>query len=300
MSNFLGILKKDIKLILNKKILILFISPIILYSAYINFIYSKQDINPNPIYLYNISSSENSKEKDIIKVYSQEEMYKGIEKENKSIGLIQKENDIHLIHYSSGSIKNDALKERIAISKLNSSFQSNVIKIGKFNRVEKLKREMTSEVFFFEIIAIIFMGATSVLFKERNMGVIKTHSVLPFSMVYFIASKLIIFYLINLAIFIFLIGTNIGFGQVYSIIKRTWILTGILSTCMILLSHISVSIFKDIKQFGLFYAFVIVIMTSPIFLVANTPLNFEWIKVYPLYTLYVQLKMDFLNRNLQV
>lgn len=290
MNNFFEILKKDIKLIFSKKMLFLLISPLILYSLYINFVYSKQDLKPHSIYLLDENNEVKGEDKNIFPVESLEELKTKITKDKKGIGVVISDNEMFLNYYSTNSETNDNLKERYVLSKLNEKSDIKTRVIGNYNREEKLRREMTSEVLFFEIVGIVFMGATSIILKEKNMGTLKIHNTLPFKGFSLIVSKSLIFFAINLVISVILIGTNIGHKYMFSITKNAWIHIGIMSLIITLFSYICGVIFKDLKQFGLFYAFVMVFLTSPIFLIANTPIYWDWIEYYPIYFIYFALK----------
>ncbi len=62
------------------------------------------------------------------------------------------------------------------------------------NTVEmKLRREITCELLFIEIVAVGFLGIASVLFKEKQMGVIRVHAIMPLPKSLFIFSKIFLF-----------------------------------------------------------------------------------------------------------
>ncbi|MDO5715913.1 MAG: hypothetical protein Q4P25_04985 [Tissierellia bacterium] len=273
MANFWQLMKKDLQFIWNYKFIVLLIIPIIMYSAYINLIYSKHDIEPVEVHLSTKEPKENA-------VFIE------------NIG-----EQLKISFISSKSAINDELLKRFALTKLEKSQNGSYEVIGKFSRPEKLQREMVCEVLFFEMVAIILIGSASILFKEKNMGALKLYRVLPISFLPFIFSKLLIFTTINFLLSIFLIILNIGIEHLISIISKAYIDIFIISTITLLLSHIFAIIFKDFKQFGIFYAFMMIFMTTPVFLAANTPIDWNWIEYYPVYKRYISLKTSFFENS---
>ena len=154
---------------------------------------------------------------------------------------------------------------------------------------------MTCEVLFFEIVAVIFLGVTSLLYKEKHMGVINVFGILPSSKYRFILSKVILFTLMNYLFFIVLTFINIDIKDTLNIIIKGSPHVLILSLIMSLLSHISIFVFKDFRQFGFAYAFIIIFSTAPVFLAANTSIKWNWIEYYPIYIIYMKLKNSYFN-----
>lgn len=266
-------------MVISWQFILLILGSLLLYSGYINFIYSKQDIKPNKIIL---SSEINSKKDEVL--------------DNDGIIIDNKNTPKKISLYETGNKNRDKFLSLYSIaSSKNNIIESDVEEIGENSREEKLRKEMSCEVLFFEIVAVVFLSVTSLLFKEKNMGTMKVYTVVPSNNFLFILSKLVLFLLLNLIFTILIIGINIGILEIPSIFIKSFLHIGILSIIMTLISHICVFIFRDFKQFGLAYAFIIIIMTAPVFLVANTAIHWNWIEYYPLYILYMAMKDGFFN-----
>ena len=82
--------------------------------------------------------------------------------------------------------------------------------IGTNDKEMKNRREITAEFLFFELSAVGFLGLASMLFKEKQMGVIRVHGVLPIRRSMFILSKLLLLLLSDLAFTVLLTVSNLG------------------------------------------------------------------------------------------
>ena len=80
---------------------------------------------------------------------------------------------------SSGLERTDNYRAAYALSLLSSKSQTAPEIAGKDNKEMKSRREITCEFLFFELAAVGFLGLASMLFKEKQMGVIRVHGVLP-------------------------------------------------------------------------------------------------------------------------
>ena len=90
------------------------------------------------------------------------------------------------------------------------------------------------------------------LFKEKQMGVIRVHGILPVSTAAFILSKLCIFLMSDLVFVIFLTLVNLGVQEGTAVLPAVLVQSGILSLIMALVGFLCAVRLPDFKQFSLF------------------------------------------------
>lgn len=292
MIKFWNLFVKDTRLMLSSKFLLVLIGSLVIYSLYINLIYSVQDIQPSPILIYD--PMERAMGEDLVFVDSKDELADGIEANDKVIAVDYSLNTPVVSMIQSENEKVDKFTEEYVVSRVQGQGDATDLKyIGELDREAKLRREMTCEVLFFELIAVIFLGVTSLLFKEKSMGTIKVFGTVPANEMMFILSKTLLFLLINILFTIALCLINVDDAIKISLRGLPHVI--IISIMMSMLSHICVFTFKDFRQFGFAYAFIVIFLTAPVFLAANTAITWNWIEYYPIYILYMNLKSAFFN-----
>ena len=158
----------------------------------------------------------------------------------------------------------------------------------------KQRKEITCELLFIEIAAVGFLGIASVLFKEKQMGVIHVHAIMPLNKNLFVFSKVFLFLLTDLVFAALMTLFNIGISEARSILPAVLIQTSILSLIVAFVSFGCAMLLKDFKQFSLVYLVTALFVVTPIFLTANTSVKMAWLAVHPFYHVYMGLKMHFL------
>ncbi|WP_319637190.1 hypothetical protein [[Clostridium] hylemonae] len=143
---------------------------------------------------------------------------------------------------------------------------------------------------FFEIAAVGFLGIAAVLFKEKGMGVIRVHAIMPLRKNLFILSKLAIFLLSDLLFAILLTMLNVGLSDTVSILPAVLLQTALLSLFMALTGLTCTLLLKDFRQFTLAYLLIAIFVSTPVFLSANTSVKLYWIGFHPFYHIYMGLK----------
>ena len=172
--------------------------------------------------------------------------------------------------------------------------------IGTNSREMKNRREITAEFLFFELSAVGFLGLASLLFKEKQMGVIRVHGILPVNRTMFILSKLSLFLVSDLVFASLLTLINLGPGQGAAVLPAVLLQTGILSLIMALTGFFCAVRLPDFKQFSLLYLILAVFITTPVFLAGQTGLSGGWIDYHPMYHLFKAMKgACFLTPNTQ-
>lgn len=154
----------------------------------------------------------------------------------------------------------------------------------------KGRREITCEVLFFELAAVGFLGLAALLFKEKQMGVIRVHGVLPVSKTAFILSKLSLFLLSDLVFSGLLTVINLGACEGLQVLPYVLLQTVIFSLLMALIGFLCAILIPDFKQFSLLYLVLAVFITTPVFLAGQTGIARELIVYHPMYHLFMALK----------
>lgn len=286
---FLSLLKKDFKLMLSSKFLLLALGSLVLYSCYINFIYVGLDQNIYPVYLYDPFHTQSTVSSEITKVESLEEL-KGEIRDGYSVGIDASSGTPEVIMVSSSIHSTDKYRAVYAFSLLSPSNHAAAELIGKDNKEMKSRREITCEFLFFELAAVGFLGLASMLFKEKQMGIIRVHGVLPVSKTAFILSKLGLFLLSDLVFSTVLTVINLGDSEGLAVLPYILLQAGIFSLLMALVGFFCAVLLPDFKQFSLLYLVLAVFITTPVFLAGQTGIAWEWIKYHPMYHLFMAMK----------
>ncbi len=171
--------------------------------------------------------------------------------------------------------------------------------IGEYTQKGRRLREMASEVLFFEIIAVGFLGIVALFFKEKEMGVFHVLGVLPAPIWKELLIKLGVFWLCDMLFTVLLIIINFSFSEAITLWRILFPIT-LLSLSMTILGLIASLICKSFKQFGVIYTVLIILLSTPIFLVANTSLEIPGIKYNYLYLIYIRIKDLFFGGSLVI
>ena len=286
---FLSLLKKDFKLILSSKFLLLAVASLVLYSCYINFFYVNLDQDIYPVYLYDPLHVQQEVSADIVKVDSLEEL-KARSEDGYAVGIDVSSGTTKVTMVSSNIQRTDNYRAAYALSLLSPSNQTVSEMIGKDNKEMKSRREITCEFLFFELAAVGFLGLASMLFKEKQMGVIRVHGVLPTSKTAFMLSKLGLFLLSDLVFTTLLTVINLGVLEGLLVLPYVLVQAAILSLIMALVGFFCAVRLRDFKQFSLLYLVLAVFITTPVFLVGQTGIAWSWIKYHPMYHLFMAMK----------
>ncbi|MCC0660509.1 MULTISPECIES: ABC transporter permease [unclassified Clostridioides] len=303
-SKFFTLMKKDLWMIIYGKFFILAFSSLILYSCYINFGYIKfmdEDSYHNSVYMYELENTSVYESPLIHPVSSIDELKSKLSEDTNAVGIDASGNRAKVILHESLE-RVDNYRADYALSLLLSEKDNDVKTSGKDEVIQiddketsemKLRKEMTCEILFFEIVAIGFLGIASLLFKEKQMGVMRITGILPVKRSLFILSKVSIFLICDLCFTVLLLIINVGLFEGIKILPQVLVQTGILSIIMSLVGFGCSMLLKDFKQFSLAYLLVAVFITTPVFLSANTSFEISWIKYHPFYHVYNELKNAF-------
>lgn len=205
------------------------------------------------------------------------------------VGIDASLKEVRLLMYE-GTKKADRHRADYALSLLWPSGNYRARVIGSNTPEQKARKEITCELLFFEIAAVGFLGIAAVLFKEKGMGVIRVHAIVPLQKNLFVLSKLAIFLLSDLVFAILLTALNVGPSDTVSILPGVLLQTALLSVIMALTGLICALLLKDFRQFTLAYLLIAIFAATPVFLSANTAVKLDWIRFHPFYHIYMGLK----------
>lgn len=293
-GNFLVLFKKDFKLMLASKFHLLALGSLILYSLYIQFIYIHIDQSIYPVYLYDPLDTLKVIPPELTSIEYFEEFQSKIH-DGYAIGIDATSQIPQILMTSSNVATTDHLRVSYANFSLSFSSSKEASVIGENTKEMKNRREITCEFLFFELTAVGFLGIAAILFKERQMGVVRVHGVLPVSKNAFILSKLSLFLLVDLLFASSLTMINLGFSAGLAVLPFVFIQTSILSIIMALTGFYCAVVLADFKQFSLLYLVLAIFVTTPVFLVGQIGLEWAWIKYHPMYHLFMAMKNAYFN-----
>lgn len=305
---FCVLFKKDIRMMLSGKFFFIAFGSLVIYTLFINFGY----VNFMNDKLYNVyvydpegtrqeASGAAGKAGEVKAVASREELDAALSADTNGVGIDASLSTPKIVMYA-GSEKVDRHRADYARSLLvlrsrysaqpypRSGSRHSARVVGTNTRELKQKKEMCCELLFIEIVAVGFLGIASVLFKEKQMGVIRVHAILPLKRSLFILAKLAVFLLSDLVFAVLMTALNVGINGAGDILPAMLVQTGILSIIMALTGFGCAMLLPDFRQFSLAYLVIAVFASVPVFLSANTSVKMAWIDWHPFYQIYMGLK----------
>lgn len=289
-KSFYSLFKKDCRMMVFGKIFLMSFGFLILYTLYVNLGYIKfMDAGIYNVYLYDPAGTQTTVSPLVQQVSSKEVLDSVLLDDTNGVGIDASAGEPQLIFYE-GTEKADRHRADYAFSLLQPSGNYSAGVVGSNTPEQKARKDITCELLFFEIAAVGFLGIAAVLFKEKGMGVIRVHAILPLSKNLFILSKLVIFLLSDLIFAILLTVLNVGLSDTASILPAVLLQTALLSLIMALTGLICALLLKDFRQFTLAYLLIAVFVSTPVFLSANTAVKLDWVRFHPFYHIYMGLK----------
>ena len=228
-KGFCALLKKDCRMLVSGKFFLMAIGFLVLYTAYVNLGYIRfMQMPPYTVYLYDPAGTQTEASALVQSVSSMEAMNEVLLADANGVGLDASTEDVRVILYA-GAEHVDRHRADYALSLLRSSTGSAPEIIGTNTPEQKARKEITCELLFFELAAVGFLGIAAVLFKEKSMGVIRVHAILPLRRNLFLLSKLVVFLLSDLAFAVLLTLLNVGFSDGAVLLPAVLLQTAILS-----------------------------------------------------------------------
>ena len=289
-KGFCALFKKDCQMLVSGKFFLMAIGFLVLYTAYVNLGYIRfMQMEPYNVYLYDPVGTQTAKSSLVQTVPSMEAMDAALLSDANGVGLDASTGEVQVVLYA-GAEHIDRHRADYALSLLESSDNPAPEVLGTNTAEQKARKEITCELLFFELAAVGFLGIAAVLFKEKGMGVIRVHAILPVRKDLFLLSKLAVFLLSDLAFAILLTLLNVGFADGAAVLPVVLLHTAILSLMMALVGLLCALLLKDFRQFTLAYLVIAIFAATPVFLSANTSVKFDWINWHPFYHVYMGLK----------
>lgn len=289
-KGFCALFKKDCQMLVSGKFFLMAIGFLTLYTAYVNLGYIRfMQMPPYNVYLYDPAGTQTEASPLVQIVPSMDAMDAALLADANGIGLDASAGDVRVILYA-GAEHVDRHRADYALSMLRPSANSTPEVIGTNTPEQKARKEITCELLFFELAAVGFLGIAAVLFKEKSMGVIRVHAILPVQKSLFLLSKLAVFLISDLAFAVLLTLLNVGFSDGAVLLPVVLLQTAILSLMMALVGLLCALLLKDFRQFTLAYLVIAIFAATPVFLSANTSVKFDWIGYHPFYHVYMGLK----------
>ena len=289
-NNFCSLFKKDCQMMIAGKFFLVAFGSLIIYTLFINFGYVRyMNAKLYNVYLYDPQGTQREVSGLIHPVASLEELNAALSADANGVGIDASSGTPGIVFYY-GSEKSDNHRADYALSLLRQEKKYTAQTVGTNTLESKQRKEMCSELLFIEIIAVGFLGIASVLFKEKQMGVIRVHAVLPFKKGLFIMAKLTVFLLSDLIFAALMTVLNIGLSDAAAVLPAVLVQTAILSLIMALTGFGCTMVLKDFKQFSLVYVVIVIFVSAPVFLSANTSVKMAWMDLYPFYHVYMGLK----------
>ena len=289
---FRSLFKKDCRMMISGKFFLVAFCSLILYTLFINLGYVNfMDAKLYNVYLYDPEGTQTEVSTQIHPVSSLEELDSVLAGDANGVG-IDASSGTPQIRFYEATEKADKHRVDYALSLLSGDEDYTAETVGNYTPETKQRREITCELLFIEIVAVGFLGIASVLFKEKQMGVIRVHAIMPLPKSLFLCSKIVLFLLTDLIFAALMVLLNVGLNGV-AVLPAVLIQTSILSLIMALAGFGCTMILKDFKQFSLAYLVIALFAAPPVFLAANTSVKMEWIDYHPFYHVYMGLKNAF-------
>lgn len=290
MEKFYLSIQKRLSMMIAGKFFLLAAGSLFLYTLFIHFGYIKfMKAEMYHVYLYDPQGTQPQASDLVYPVTSLEELDQALVTDTTSIGIDASSGTPNIILYY-GSEKIDRHRADYARSLLYPHNGYAAKTVGENTPELKQRKEITCELLFIEIVAVGFLGIASVLFKEKQMGVIRVHAVLPLKKSLFILSKIILFLLADLIFAALMTVFNIGAADAIHILPAVFVQTAILSLIIALAGFGCTMVLNDFKQFSLAYLVIAIFAATPVFLAANTSIKMAWIGWHPFYHIYMGLK----------
>ncbi len=291
--SFCALVRKDCRMLASGKFFWMAAGFLVLYTAYVNLGYIRfMQMEPYHVYLYDPAGTQTEKSPLVQAVSSLEAMDAALLADANGVGLDASAGDVRVLLYR-GAEHVDRHRADYALSLLRPTASRAPEVLGTNTPEQKARKEITCELLFFELSAVGFLGIAAVLFKEKSMGVVRVHAILPLRRSLFLLSKLAVFLVSDLIFAVLLTLLNVGLRQGAAALPAVLLQTAVLSLAMALTGLLCALLLKDFRQFTLAYLAIAIFAATPVFLSANTSIKFDWIGWHPFYHVYMGLKNAF-------
>lgn len=288
-----SLFKKDQRMMVSGKFFFVALGSLLLYTLFINFGYLNfMHAEIYNVYLYDPAGTQAEASPLIHPVSSLDELDAALARDTNGVGINASDGKPGVVLYTAAE-KADRHRSDYALSLLRPGKEYTPETVGGNTPEMKQRKDITCELLFIEIVAVGFLGIASVLFKEKQMGVIRVHAIMPLKKSLFVFSKIFLFLLTDLVFAALMLLFNIGLAEAGGILPGVLLQTAILSLIMALVGFGCTMLLGDFKQFSLAYLVIALFAATPVFLAANTSVKMAWINYHPFYHVYMGLKDAF-------
>lgn len=288
-----SLFKKDCRMMASGKFFFVALGSFLLYTLFINFGYLNfMHGEIYNVYLYDPAETQTGASPLVHPVSSMEELDAALARDINGVGINVSDGKPGVVLYTAAE-KADRHRADYALSLLYPGEEYRPKTVDGNTPEMKQRKDITCELLFIEIVAVGFLGIASVLFKEKQMGVIRVHAIMPLKKSLFVFSKVLLFLLTDLVFAALMILFNIGLAEAGGILPGVLLQTAILSLIMALAGFGCTMLLRDFKQFSLAYLVIALFAATPVFLAANTSVKMAWINYHPFYHVYMGLKNAF-------
>ena len=288
-----SLFKKDCRMMASGKFFFVALGSFLLYTLFINFGYLNfMHAEIYNVYLYDPAETQTGASPLVHPVSSMEELDAALARDINGVGINVSDGKPGVVLYTAAE-KADRHRADYALSLLYPGEEYRPKTVDGNTPEMKQRKDITCELLFIEIVAVGFLGIASVLFKEKQMGVIRVHAIMPLKKSLFVFSKVLLFLLTDLVFAALMILFNIGLAEAGGILPGVLLQTAILSLIMALAGFGCTMLLRDFKQFSLAYLVIALFAATPVFLAANTSVKMAWINYHPFYHVYMGLKNAF-------
>ncbi len=288
-----SLFKKDCRMMASGKFFFVALGSLLLYTLFINFGYLNfMHAEIYNVYLYDPAGTQTVASPLVHPVSSMEELDAALARDTNGVGINASDGKPGIVLYTAAE-KADRHRADYALALLHPGEEYTPVTVGGNTSEMKQRKDITCELLFIEIVAVGFLGIASVLFKEKQMGVIRVHAIMPLKKSLFVFSKIFLFLLTDLVFAALMILFNVGLAEAGGILPGVLLQTAILSLIMALVGFGCTMLLGDFKQFSLAYLVIALFAATPVFLAANTSVKMAWIEYHPFYHVYMGLKNAF-------
>lgn len=243
-----SLFKKDCRMMMSGKFFLVALGSLVLYTLFINFGYVKfMDAQLYNVYLYDPAGMQTEVSSLVRPVSSLEELNNALASDTNGVGIDASGKTPHVLFYAATE-KADRHRTDYALSLLSPDGNDTAKTVGSNSPEMKQRREITCELLFIEIVAVGFLGIASVLFKEKQMGVIRVHAIMPLHKSLFVCSKIMLFLITDLVFAALMVLFNVGLDGM-SVLPAVLVQTAILSLIMALAGFGCTMLLRDLSNF---------------------------------------------------
>ena len=154
-QDILFIVKKDFRLMLSSKFLLLAAGSLILYSCYINFVFVNTDQDIYPVYLYDPHNTQETVSENVVMAAGMDELKEACA-DGYAVGIDASGSSPEIYMVSSGVYSTDNYRAAWALSRLSPEHVTRADLIGTDSKEMKNRREITAEVLFLNWLLSVF------------------------------------------------------------------------------------------------------------------------------------------------